>query len=196
MVKKLILLIGAPGSGKTTDGSAIAQNHPEITAYSMGELLKEEIAKQTKLGKINSDYISKGELVPTAIVLDMMITVIKKAPTNIVLLDGFPRKEKQMKIFADIVSDKRHGIELNSVIEIRVCENVARKRVLGRSNRADDREDIFNRRMKIYQETIANIEEFYNQNGLLKVIDGEQEISKVISDINDFLKNHIKIITP
>jgi adenylate kinase len=94
------------------------------------------------------------------------------------------------------VSDKRHGIELNSVIEIRVCENVARKRVLGRSNRADDREDIFNRRMKIYQETIANIEEFYNQNGLLKVIDGEQEISEVISNINDFLKNHIKIITP
>ncbi|MCK5853761.1 MAG: nucleoside monophosphate kinase, partial [Sulfurovaceae bacterium] len=68
MSKKLILIIGAPGSGKTTDATLVAKNHTDsITSYSLGDMLKEEIAKETTLGKINNDYISKGELVPTAI---------------------------------------------------------------------------------------------------------------------------------
>jgi len=194
MAKKLILLIGAPGSGKTTDGSAIAKNHPEITAYSLGKLLEDEAKKDTKLGKINRDYISKGELIPTAIVIDTIMEAVKNAPTDIVLLDGFPRKEKQMKIFADILS-ANHTIELDSVIEIRVSEAVARERVLGRSDRADDQEDIFNNRMKIYQETISNIEEFYDHDNILKIIDGEQEVSTVINDIDEFLKSHIALTT-
>jgi len=194
MSKKLILLIGAPGSGKTTDGSAIAKNHPEITAYSIGELMKNESQRDTKLGKINRDYISKGELIPTAIVIDTIMEAVKNSPTNIVLLDGFPRKEKQMKLFADILNGD-HTIELDSVIEIRVSEAVAKERVLGRSDRADDQEDIFNNRMKIYQKTISNIEEFYDHANLLKVIDGEQEVSAVINDIDKFLKSHIELTT-
>ena len=194
MSKKLILLIGAPGSGKTTDGFAIAKNHPEITAYSIGELMKAEAKRDTKLGKINRGFISKGELIPTAIAIDTIMDTVKNAPTNIVLLDGFPRKEKQMKLFADILS-ANHTIELDSVIEIRVSETVARKRVLGRSDRADDKEDIFNNRMSIYQETISNIEEFYDHANLLKVIDGEQEVSAVINDIDEFLKSHIELAT-
>jgi len=194
MAKKLILLIGAPGSGKTTDGSAIAKNHPEITAYSIGQLLEDEANQETKLGKINNDYISKGELIPTAIVIDTIMEAVKNAPTDIVLLDGFPRKEKQMKIFADILS-ANHTIELDSVIEIRVSEAVARERVLNRSDRADDQEEIFNNRMKIYQETISNIEEFYDHDNLLKIINGEQEVSAVINEIDEFLKSHIELTT-
>jgi adenylate kinase len=194
MAKKLILLIGAPGSGKTTDGSAIAKNHPEITAYSIGQLLEDEANKETKLGKINNDYISKGELIPTAIVIDTIMEAVKNAPTDIVLLDGFPRKEKQMKIFADILS-ANHTIELDSVIEIRVSEAVARERVLNRSNRADDQEEIFDNRMKIYQETISNIEKFYDHENLLKIINGEQEVSAVINEIDEFLKSHIELTT-
>ena len=193
MSKKLILLIGAPGSGKTTDGSAVAKNHAEITAYSIGNLLKDEVEKHTKLGKINSDYIERGELVPTAIAIDTIMTAVKNAPTDIVLLDGFPRKEKQMKIFADILSGNK-TIELDSIIEIRVSEAVARERVLGREDaRTDASEEVFNNRMRIYQETIANIEEFYNKDNLLKVIDGEREISVVVDEIDSFLKNHIAL---
>jgi adenylate kinase len=193
MSKKLILLIGAPGSGKTTDGSAIAKNHPEITAYSIGKLLENETKKDTKLGKINNDYISKGELIPTAIVIDTIMEAVKNAPTDIVLLDGFPRKEKQMKIFADILS-ANHTIELDSVIEIRVSEEVARERVLGRNkDRDDDSEKIFNNRMRIYKETISNIEEFYDHDNLLKIIDGEREVEAVVADIDEFLKSHIAL---
>ena len=184
MSKKLILLIGAPGSGKTTDGASLAKSHDEITHYSTGDLLKAEVAKGTKLGKINAGFISKGELVPTDIVIDTLVSAIKDAPTETVLLDGFPRKEKQMKMFADCLLNVE-GIELNSVVEIRVSEAVAKERVLGH----DEADNLFNTEMKIYQDTIAEIEEFYNHDNLLKVIDGERDSAVVIEEIDAFLQS-------
>jgi adenylate kinase len=189
MSKKLILLIGAPGSGKTTDGSNIAKNHSDITHFSTGDLLKEEAAKETKLGKINNAFISKGELVPTDIVIDTIVDVVKKAPTDVVLLDGFPRKEKQMKLFADCLKNI-DGIELSSVIEIRVSEDVAKERVLGH----DGADNIFNTEMKIYKDTIAEIEEFYNHDNLLKVIDGEKEATLVVNDIDNFIQQQVALL--
>ncbi|SHO81380.1 Adenylate kinase [hydrothermal vent metagenome] len=184
MSKKLILLIGAPASGKTTDGSLIAKNHPQITSYSLGKLLQDEIEKHSKIGKINSDYISKGQLVPTAIVIDTIMEAVKNAPTDIVLLDGFPREEEQMIIFADILNGN-NNIELDSVIEIRVSYEVAKKRM------GDN--ELFEEQMRVYQETIKNIEKFYNKNNILKVIDGEQDVDIVVSQIDDFLKSHIAL---
>ena len=191
MLKKLILLIGAPGSGKTTDGSNIAQNHSDITHYSTGDLLKSEVEKETKLGKINKGFIESGELVPTDIVIDTIVGAVKNAPTDIILLDGFPRKEKQMKFFADCLNNV-DGIELSSVIEIRVSEDVARERVLGGDESKS--EDLFNNTMRIYQETIAEIEEFYNQNNLLKVIDGERDMNVVIEEIDTFLQQQVALL--
>lgn len=191
MSKKLILLIGAPGSGKTTDGSNIAKNHSDITHYSTGDLLKSEVEKETKLGKINKGFIERGELVPTDIVIDTIVGAVKNAPTDIVLLDGFPRKEKQMKFFGDCLNNIQ-GIELSSVIEIRVSEAVAKERVLGSAEAKT--EDIFNNTMRIYQETITEIEEFYDHDKLLKVINGEQEMDIVIEEIDNFLKQQIALL--
>jgi adenylate kinase len=194
MSKKLILIIGAPGSGKTTDGSLLAENHKgSITSYSVGEMLKEEIAKGGILGKINNDFVSMGELVPTAIVIDKLVGAIKRAPTDIVLIDGFPRKAKQMRVFADILTSD-DSMELISVIEIRVSESVARQRVLGREEaREDDEENVFNNRMRIYNETIAKIEKFYKDKGILKVIDGERDKETVVKEIDEFLGTQISL---
>ena len=192
MPKKLILLIGAPGSGKTTDAYAIAGKHPEITSYSIGELLKEEGKKNAKLAKINEGFISHGDLVPTAITIDTLCTAIQNAPTQIVLVDGFPRKEKQMKIFGDIVQQPDR-VDLISVIEVRVSEAVARERVLGKEGHNDEQEEMFAHKMKIYQETIASIEAFYNEDHLLKVDNGEREASVVIDEIDEFLKSQIEL---
>jgi len=189
MSKKLILLIGAPGSGKTTDGRDIAKNHSDITHYSTGDLLKNEIEKDTKLGKINKGFISRGELVPTDIVIDTIVEAVKNAPTDIVLLDGFPRKEKQMKFFADCLNNIE-GIELSSVVEIRVSEDVARERVLGH----DEADNLFETEMKIYKGTIAEIEKFYNHDNLLTVIDGEREASIVINELDDFLQQRVALL--
>ena len=191
MSKKLILLIGAPGSGKTTDAEVIAENHSNITSYSLGKLLKEEIAKNTTTGKITNDYLSKGDLVPTAIAIDAICETVQKAPTDIVLIDGFPRKEKQMKIFGDLVNEVNR-VDLISVIEVRVSEAVARERVLGQDASEESRE-IFNHQMAIYKETIEHIEEFYNHDGLLKVIDGERDIEVVVTEIDTFLEGKVAL---
>ena len=187
MSKNLILLIGAPGSGKTTDGSIVAKNHlNEITHYSLGNLLKEEIEKGTVLGKIDNDYVSKGDLVPTAIAIDTVCSAISKASTETILIDGFPREGEQMKVFEDIVSDENR-IKLLSVIEVRVSDDVAKNRFL----ETEGDEETFNHMMEVYKNTISDIEKFYEKQGLLKVIDGERELEEVIVDIEKYLKELI-----
>ncbi len=96
-----------------------------------------------------------------------------------------------MKFFADCLNNV-DGIELSSVIEIRVSEDVARERVLGGDESKS--EDLFNNTMRIYQETIAEIEEFYNQNNLLKVIDGERDMNVVIEEIDTFLQQQVALL--
>lgn len=194
MSKKLILLIGAPGSGKTSDAKHIADSHPEISSYSLGELLKAEIEKHTTLGKINNDYVSKGELVPTAIVIDTLCEAVQKAPTDIVLVDGFPREANQMKILGDILINPERS-DLVAVIEIRVSEEVARERVLGHKEEISaPEEEAFNTEMRIYQEAIKEIEAFYENSHLLTVINGERDQDDVIQDIDTFLQKQTELL--
>ena len=67
-MKKLFLIIGAPGSGKTTDAELIAERHDDITHYSTGDMFRAEVASGSELGKEIDTYVSAGNLVPIAIV--------------------------------------------------------------------------------------------------------------------------------
>jgi len=188
MSKKLILLIGAPGSGKTTDGKVVASEClAHITSYSLGEILKSEIDKGGKIGKIIDDYVSKGELVPTALTIDELCKTILDAPTDIVLIDGFPREMEHVKIFGDVINNLKR-VELISVIEVRVSEETARERYFKNHNES---EEIFNHAMRVYQDTIKEIEEYYNEKNILKVIDGERDLDIIVDDIKSYLKSLI-----
>jgi len=183
MPKKLILLIGAPGSGKSTDAKLIAEKHAkEITSYSTGDLIKAEIAKGTGIGSIAKSFVEKGDLVPTQMVVEMIVDAINKAPTSVVLLDGFPGKEKQLQYFCDYIfnNDK---IAVMSVLEIKVNDDLARQRWIdsGRS------EEIFEHELASYKESLSEIETHYNEKNILKVIDGERDLDAVISDIDTYL---------
>ncbi len=186
MSKKLILLIGAPGSGKTTDGKTVASECiTQITSYSLGEILKQEIEKGGKIGKIIDDYVSKGDLVPTSLTIDEVCKTIADAPTDIVLIDGFPREMEHVKIFGDVINNLKR-VELISVIEVRVSEAVARERYFKNHNES---EEVFEHSMKVYQDTISEIEEYYNKQNILKIIDGERDLDVVVNDIKDYLKS-------
>jgi adenylate kinase len=189
MSKKLILLIGAPGSGKTTDALAITKKHIEVTAYSTGELLEAEKESQSALGKIIGQYKDKGELVPTSITLDTIFEAIQKSPTEVVLLDGFPREKESINSFCDIIYNS-HNIELDAVIEIRVSDMVAKERYLSGH---EETEEVFQRSLAVYKETIEYIEAFYKNKNLLQVVDGEQEIFRVIEDIDKILENKVTL---
>ncbi len=193
-MKKLFLIIGAPGSGKTTDASIIAEKHSDkIVHYSTGDMLREEVASGSELGKTIESYISKGALVPLNIIIDTIVSAIKNAPVDTILIDGYPRSEEQMTAFDELVS-KENDIELVSVIEVRVSEEVARERILGRraeaapgEERSDDSEEVFNDRMKIYTDPLPAIQRFYTDKGLLTIINGERTLDEVVDEMERFV---------
>ena len=197
-MKKLFLIIGAPGSGKTTDASMIAEKHNDkIVHYSTGEMLREEVASGSALGQEIDSYISKGALVPLDIVIDTIVSAIKKAPVDAVVIDGFPRSIEQMEAF-DAILTQEDDIDLDSVIEVRVSEEVARERILGRraeaapgEARSDDNEEVFKHRMQIYTEPLEAIQNFYSAKEIYKVIDGERTLEEVVTDMERYILSKI-----
>lgn len=192
-MKKLFLIIGAPGSGKTTDASLIAQrNGDTIAHYSTGDMLRAEVASGSERGKSIDGFISKGELVPLNIIIDTIISAINGCDKEIVVIDGYPRSVGQMRELDSLLS-KENEIVLKSVIEVRVSEEVAKQRIIGRAEEAevardDDSIEVFYNRMKIYTDPLPEIQRFYTDKKLLKVISGEQSIEEVVDEMESFIK--------
>ncbi len=191
MAKKLFLIIGAPGSGKTTDAELIAANNPEsITHYSTGDMLRAEVSSGSERGKIIDSFISKGNIVPIEIAIETIVNAIKSAPTSNVVLDGYPRSIEQMSELDKYLKTET-SIELLHVIEVEVSEDIARERVLGRARGADDNAKVFENRMKVYTEPLTDIQTFYTTKNILHVINGERSIEEIVDEMQTFIKSKI-----
>ncbi len=190
-MKKLFLIIGAPGSGKTTDAEMIAKNHPDcIVHYSTGDLLRAESASGSDRGKLIESFTSKGNLVPLEIVVETILCAIESAKKDVILIDGYPRSLEQMQAF-DRELKKHRDILLCSVIEVKVSEAVARERVLGRARGADDNAEVFNNRMKVFLSPLEGIREFYQSKNLLHQINGERGIDEIVAEMQKFVQSKI-----
>lgn len=194
-MKKLFLIIGAPGSGKTTDAELIAAKHENITHYSTGDMFRAEILSGSQRGQIIDTYVSAGNIVPIDIAIETIIGAIKKAPTPIVVIDGYPRSVEQMQELDNYLINEKE-VELVNVIEIEVSQNTAFQRVLGRAAdadivRADDNEEVFLNRMKLYIEPLEEIQNYYRKKNILKIISGEGTIEEIVSEMDSFVQSKI-----
>ncbi len=194
-MKKLFLIIGAPGSGKTTDAELIASRHTNITHYSTGDMFRAEVASGSQRGEIINTYISAGNIVPIDIAIETILTAIKKASTDVVIIDGYPRSIEQM-VELDRYLGKENEVELTNVIEVEVSQETAFQRVLGRAAdadivRDDDNEKVFLNRMRLYIEPLTEIRTFYTKKDLLKVISGEGTIKEIVDEMDEFIQSKI-----
>ncbi|KOO66358.1 adenylate kinase [Helicobacter pylori] len=186
-MKQLFLIIGAPGSGKTTDAELIAKNNSEkIAHFSTGDLLRAESAKKTKRGLLIEKFTSQGELVPLEIVVETILSAIKSSDKGIILIDGYPRSVEQMQALDKELSTQNEVV-LKSVIEVEVSENTAKERVLERSRGADDNEMVFHNRMRVFLDPLGEIQNFYKNKKVYKAINGERSIEEIVHEMQEYI---------
>ena len=176
-----IVLFGAPGCGKGTQAARLKEKYG-IDHVSTGNVIREEIARGTKLGKEMESYITTGRLAPDQVVIDMIADYIaahKHAKGNI--FDGFPRTTHQAEEFDRMLSEQGFMIYMD------VPEEELVKRILLRgkeSGRADDAsEEVIRDRIKVYHEQTAVVADFYAKQGKFADINGLGTMDEVFDRI-------------
>ncbi len=176
--------MGPPGVGKGTQAKLLSKKL-NVIHLSTGEILRGEIQKNTKVGKIAKSYIDQGNLVPDDFILKI---ISKQVSTNVAnegyLFDGFPRTIPQAVGFDKLLTEI--GYNLNVAINLTANEDELIKRILERgkiSGRSDEAIDIVKKRQKIYWKQTAPLVKYYQNKNILKNIDGIGSVEEVTKKI-------------
>ncbi|MBE9044645.1 adenylate kinase [Pleurocapsales cyanobacterium LEGE 10410] len=174
MAKRLIFL-GPPGAGKGTQAQILSEDH-QIPHISTGDILRTAVARETPLGKQAKDYMDQGELVPDALILNLIQDRLSYEDTaNGWILDGFPRNVNQAAFLEELLA--KLGQNADCVLNLSVPDDVLVERLLSRK-RKDDNESTIRRRLEVYHQNTVPVIEFYQQRNL-KTIDGNQNMEAV-----------------
>ena len=176
--------MGPPGVGKGTQAKLLSKKL-NIIHLSTGEILRGEIRKNTKVGKIAKSYIDQGNLVPDDFILEIISKQIStNVPNKGYLFDGFPRTIPQAVGFDTLLTEIGHN--LNVAINLTANEDELIKRILERgkiSGRSDEALDIVKKRQKIYWKQTAPLIKYYQNKNILKNIDGIGGIEEITKRI-------------
>jgi adenylate kinase len=123
----IVILLGAPGSGKGTQSMRLADKYG-FTHLATGDIFRAEISQGTELGKKAQDYVKSGKLVPDAIVTEMVAARLEKDKNY--LLDGFPRNLDQAQSLAEML--KRNGVSIDLVCSLALPTAEAIRRMSSR----------------------------------------------------------------
>ena len=181
--------MGGPGSGKGTQGSRIADKY-NLYHISTGEVLRNEIASGSDLGKLADSYISKGNLIPDELMLRILDDILLRHAHDKegVIFDGFPRTIAQAEALSDLL--KKHGGELDAVIDLDVPEDVLITRMLKRgeeTGRADDNIDTIKNRLSVYHERTEPLRGHYKDKGKYMPVDGSGTIEEIFEKLVESL---------
>ena len=181
MAKRLIFL-GPPGAGKGTQAQILSENH-QIPHVSTGDILRAAVANQTPLGTQAKGYMDRGELVPDALILDLIKGRLSHEDTaNGWILDGFPRNVNQAAFLEELLTELRQNADC--VLNLQVPDEVLVLRLLERK-RGDDNEETIRRRLQVYHRDTVPVIDFYQQRETLKTIDGDrtmEEVTQLLSE--------------
>ena len=195
----IVILLGAPGSGKGTIAAKLAGDNENLKHVSSGDLLRGAVAKGTEAGKAAKDFMEAGKLVPDELIAAMIKDVIAETQGEVtMLLDGFPRNVAQAEIL------EKTGAPIKSAVLVDVPDEIITDRIAGRRTcpkckagyhvkslppkvegvcdkcgaaltiRKDDNPDTVKDRLVVYHRETEPLIKFYEAKGLLKKIDGNQ----------------------
>ena len=181
-----LVIFGAPGSGKGTQSEKLIGQYG-LHHISTGELLRDNIARGTKLGKVADIYISKGLLIPDELMIDVLEDTIRENPDCLkkgIIFDGFPRTVAQAEALKGLLA--RMGTEIHAVVGLEVDENELVERMLKRgkdSGRSDDNIDTIRKRLEVYHKQTAPLREYYLKGGQYHAIDGNGAVDDIFVEI-------------
>ena len=196
-----LILLGAPGAGKGTQAEVICDKL-SIPAISTGNIIREALAKGTEMGVKAKSYIDAGQLVPDEVVIGIIKERLAKDDCRKgFILDGFPRTIPQAEALDAM------GVVIDRVIDIEVPDEKIIKRMSGRRvcskcgasyhleykkpakdgvcnvcegeliQRKDDHPDTVLDRLNVYHEQTEPLKDYYSKAGLLKVVEGQEEVA-------------------
>lgn len=211
-----LLIMGPPGAGKGTQAEVLVKDL-SITHISTGDMFRSAIKEGTEMGKKAKEYMDRGELVPDEVVVGMVKERLAMSDcAKGFLLDGFPRTLPQAEALDETL--KALTIKLDGVINIDVPRERLMARLTGRRickgcgasyhvlfnppkdagkcnscagelyQRSDDNEEAVSNRLDVYESQTQPLIDYYVKVNLLKNINGDQDIKKVLDDVLASLK--------
>lgn len=206
-----IVMLGAPGAGKGTQAIKIADKY-DIPHISTGDIFRANIKGGTELGQKAKSYIDMGELVPDEVTIGMLLDRIAQDDCkNGYVLDGFPRTIPQAESLTEAL--KSQGDKIDFALNIDVPDEAIIERMSGRRAcpkcgatyhivyaapktenicdkcgteliiRSDDKPETVKDRLNVYHQQTEPLIAYYKAAGVLREVDGTQELPKVFEDV-------------
>ena len=211
-----LILIGAPGSGKGTQAKYLTEKY-HVPQIATGDLLRAAVAAQTPLGRQAKTIMDAGQLVPNDLVIGMIRERIARPDADQgFILDGFPRNIAQAVALDDILD--KLGKPIDAVLQFDVDAEMLIQRMTGRltciscgalfnlftqppavddkcdecgstlHHRADDNEEIIERRLRIFESLTQPLSDYYKHKGILHVIEAHGDVDEVTKRVKSALR--------
>jgi len=188
------LIFGPPGSGKGTQSVKLADEF-NLIHLSTGDMLREEVAAATEMGKRVEGLMKRGELVPDEVVIQMIAERLDANPSaGGFIFDGFPRTVEQAAALDKVLGEKNTSISKMLMLEVEHDELV--KRLLLRaetSGRPDDSKiDVIENRIKVYREKTEPVIEYYRKDNKYLPVNGMGDIDEIFDRLCKAVKGSLK----
>ncbi len=183
-----IILFGPPGAGKGTQAKYLVK---KINGYqiSTGDILREEIKKDTDIGKKIINNMNEGKFVSDEIVNNLLKNhVFDPNKKEKLIFDGYPRSLSQAKNLNILLNDSNQKIDFIFFLNVNketIVERIKKRKIL--EKRSDDDLNTILKRYDTYLETTRPVLEYYSKNPNFHEIDGTMEIDQITNKIEDFL---------